>query len=94
MLDCNDALTMCQPYTLARRFKRPVFLSIDVPWLNSHASGVSEEMAGRWSLMLEKQIVEHVRKALDERKSEGEHSSETVSEKVARIELQGEMVGR
>ena len=41
----------------ASRFKRPIFLSLDLPTLHSDANGVSAEMSGRWSLMLEKLIV-------------------------------------
>lgn len=46
----------CYRFT-ASRFKRPIFLSLDLPTLHSEGHGISAEMSGRWSLMLEKLIV-------------------------------------
>merc|ERR1712093_87871 len=89
----NNDLSLAMSKRLARRFQQPVFLSIDVPFLNSQGTGVSEEMAGRWSLMLEKQIVASMQEALTKGDSTRTPPQAAPIEG-GRTELQGEMVGR
>ena len=49
----------------ARRYKQPIFLSVDLPFLSSEAgSGVSSETSGRWTILLEKLLVQKLDGAL------------------------------
>jgi hypothetical protein len=42
----------------------PVFLSLDLPTLHTENSGIPSEMAGRWSLLLEKIVTEKLQSEL------------------------------
>ncbi|KAK9899102.1 hypothetical protein P389DRAFT_209117 [Cystobasidium minutum MCA 4210] len=60
----NSDISLAMSKRLSRRFKQPIFLSLDLPSLHSEATGISEEMSGRWSVMLEKLIVDKMEQEL------------------------------
>ena len=71
----------------------PIFLSLDLPFLASDATGVSPELSGKWLLLLEKLVVQKLQQALADR-SKSEEALKTESHQRESQALQGEMVGR
>ena len=89
-------LTLARPHFLAplcetaRRYKQPIFLSVDLPFLNSEAgSGVSSDTSGRWTILLEKLLVQKLDDAL-----RSDASGDDVEASAKRPSMEGEMVGR
>ena len=80
------------PVPTARRFKHPIFLSLDLPFLNSDATGVSPEMSGRWLLQLEKLVVQKLEQAFAQRDLQETVYVENLP--ATNASLQGEIVGR
>lgn len=75
----------------AKRFNRPIFLSLDLAWLNTEASGISDEMSGKWLLLLEKELVKRLGEALEDASTSASAQSAGLADGGA---INGEMVGR
>ncbi|CAD6579753.1 MAG: hypothetical protein CYPHOPRED_001000 [Cyphobasidiales sp. Tagirdzhanova-0007] len=89
----NSEVSLSWSRRLARRFMHPIFLSLDLPFLASDATGVSPELSGKWLLLLEKLVVQKLQQALADR-SKSEEALKTESHQRESQALQGEMVGR